>query len=361
MSDPTLLDRLKGAAALGADRLPTSLQVLLSLRPRVRTDGQTLDSTLQLVLAFGRQRHGERIIEHRPLEYRRRLRRDILAIRGPVTAVAGVEALTIPGPADPIPARCYRPAAVSGPLPLLVYLHGGGFVGGDLDTHDELCRLLATEAGAVVLSVAYRLAPEARFPAAVEDSLAAYRWAVGHATALGAAAGRVSIGGDSAGGNLAAVVALVERDAGRAGPLTQLLIYPPTDQPTPRKSHELFDSGLLLSMAERNAFYRQYAALAGADATDWRVSPLRAERHDGVGAAFVVVAGFDVLRDEGEAYASALVAAGVECRVQREPSLCHGFVNLTGVSVACREAVARIGRGWRELEGAARPPVARAS
>ena len=227
--------------------------------------------------------------------------------------------------------------------PLTVYLHGGGYTQGDLDTHDEPCRLLCREAGHAVLSVAYRLAPEAPFPAAVEDAEAAFRWARENAARLGLDAARVAVGGDSAGGALAAATAQATR--GRGGPVAQLLVYPSTDHPTWRPSRALFD-GYVLPDALRRAYFDVYTQ--GADGADPRISPLRG-RLDGLAPALVVTAGFDVLRDEGEAYARALRDAGGVAELYRQASLPHGFVNLTHASRAARRATVAVARRWRRL------------
>lgn len=356
MADPAArlppLARVRGVAGRGLARLPAWLQLAASGRRAIVVDGQTLDPTLQLVLAIGRRTDGAAAIAHDPSAFRARLRQDILSVRGPRTPVGEVRDLEVDGGAGPLPARWYGPAVATS-LPLLVFFHGGGFVAGDLDTHDEPCRLLCAHGGVPVLSVAYRLAPEHRFPAAVDDAVAAFRWARRHAPARGLGAGGVAVGGDSAGANLAAVVAQEER--GPEGPAAQLLVYPPVDQATPRASHRLFDGGLFLSVAERNAFYRQYSEGSGVDSRDPRISPLYAAGLAGLAPALVALAGFDVLRDEGEAYAEALRSAGVRCEVQREPSLGHGFINLTGVSRASRRATIELARRWRALLEAVTP------
>jgi acetyl esterase len=330
-------------------RLPASLQLLLSRKRQVRLDRQALDPTLQMLLAIRPAHAG--LVDVSPVESRARLRREVIAARGPLTPVGAVRNLRIDGAEGALPARHYAPVAAD-TRSLLVYFHGGGFVIGDLDTHDELCRLLCHAAGTSVLSVEYRLAPEHPFPAPVEDAVAAFRWAVQHAGELGAEAANVSVGGDSAGGTLAAVVALLTK-GDRARPAAQLLIYPATDRNTPRPSHQLFDQGFMLTRNDRDGFYHYYLEGTGADANQPRISPLRAESLGGLPPALVVTAGFDILRDEGEAYAAALTATGTRCQVQRETSLAHGFVNLTGVCPAAHRAVLDMARRWRSLMGAA--------
>jgi len=347
--DPTAADRLIGRLGRALAKLPRPLQRLLGGPPRV-IDGQTLDRTLQLVLAVRPLEDRAAAILERPAEARNRLRRDVLSIRGRPTAVDEVRPLDVAG----LAARFYRPA--TGPLPLLVYYHGGGFLAGDLDTHDEPCRLLARHSGQAILSVAYRLAPEHRFPAAVDDAVASFQWALAHAGSLGCDPARVAVGGDSAGANLAAVVAQWGTRLGTP-PAAALLIYPPTDEITPRPSHRLFDSGLILSTAERKAYFEQYAGRAGADPADLRISPLRATSWTGHPPTLVAVAGFDVLRDEGEAYAAALDVAGIRCVVHRAPGLTHGYINLTEVCPAARDALVTLAKAFTDLSSTVQPPA----
>jgi acetyl esterase len=202
-----------------------------------------------------------------------------------------------------------------------------------------------------VLSVEYRLAPEHPFPSGLEDAGAALAWVQANAAALGADPSRVSIGGDSAGANLSAVVSCLTSRGKR--PLAQLLIYPPTDGMTPRRSYELFGEGFFLSMKDRNAFGRYYAGTAarGADA---RRSPLHASDLSNLPPALMITAGFDLLRDEVEAYAQALASAGTVTRLQKYPSLGHGFIHLTGICPAARRAMVGIAHEWRALLDAAR-------
>ena len=195
--------------------------------------------------------------------------------------------------------RLPRPSAAA---PLLVYYHGGGWVIGDLDMYDGVCRLLAAASGCRVLSVDYRLAPEHPFPAAVEDAFAAFEWAVANAAALGADPARIGVGGDSAGGNMAAVVSHMARDGGGPGPAMQLLIYPVTDSIEDTRSRQLFAEGFVLTKADMDAFEAAYLP-PGIDASDQRISVLKCPDLRGLPTAYVATAGFDPLRDEGEAYA----------------------------------------------------------
>jgi acetyl esterase len=269
-------------------------------------------------------------------------------LSGPPTPVGIVRDLVVDGATGPLIVRHYAPEEGGGPHPLLVFFHGGGFVLGDLETHDAPCRLLCRHSGAHVLSVDYRLAPEHPFPAAVEDGLAALRWAAEHAAELAADPARVAVAGDSAGGNIAAVAALEAARDGGPAPVLQVLLYPATDMAGRSRSHELFGGGFLLTRELMDWFAAQY--VAGADPTDSRLSVLRAKDLGSVAPAFVVTAGFDPLRDEGEAYAEALRAAGVApVTLRRFTGLVHGFCNTIGVSRVSREAMIEVAGATRVL------------
>ena len=228
--------------------------------------------------------------------------------------------------AGSVPVRVYRPSAEEN-LPLLVWFHGGGWVTGNLDTHDQLCRLLSDDANVVIVSVDYRLAPETKFPGAADDCFAAYEWALGHADEVGADSTRVAIGGDSAGGNLAAVVALMAREAGLPQPALQLLVYPVTDMELESAAMVDNATGYFLEREGMRWFYEHYARTP-ADYDDWRFSPIRAATHDGLARAVVITAEYDPLRDQGEEYGKVLVNAGVECEVVRADGLIHGFFGM---------------------------------
>jgi acetyl esterase len=255
------------------------------------------------------------------------------------TPVGAVRDLEVDGGDGPLRARHYAPDEPGGPHPLLLFLHGGGFVVGDLDVYDEPCRVLCRHGGVHVLAVEYRLAPEHPFPAPGEDVVAALDWALDHAAELGADPARVAVGGDSAGGNLAALAA---QHAERR-PCLQLLIYPAADMHTERPSQELFAEGFYLTAADREWYHRHYfSGPGGPDVDDPRALPLARGELDGLPPAFVVTAGFDPLRDEGEAYAEALRDAGIPVLLRRFGNLIHGFINMGGVSPACRDALVEI-------------------
>jgi acetyl esterase len=259
-----------------------------------------------------------------------------------------VRDLVVDGANGLVAARHYSPEEGGGPHPLVVFFHGGGFVLGDLDTHDAPCRLLCRHSGAHVLSVDYRLAPEHPFPAAVEDGRAALAWACSHAAELGADPSRVAVAGDSAGGNITAIAALEASQDGGLAPVLQVLLYPATDMVERSRSHELFGGGFLLTRELMDWFAAQY--VADSDPMDPRLSVLHAKDLGSAPPAFVVTAGFDPLRDEGEAYTGALRAAGVTPVIHRRfPGLLHGFCNIIGTSRASREALIEVAGTTRAL------------
>jgi acetyl esterase len=347
--------RLEFQTARRLASLPPSWQLALAGGRPVARDGLILDPGLQLLLAL-RRRRGLRPLETLPVAAaRRRIRRDAAAATGRPVPVGLVTDLALDGPAGPLPARHYRPPEAGRPPPLLLFLHGGGFVVCDLDTHDQACRLLCRVAGVQVLSVGYRLAPEHRFPAAVHDAWAALGWAAANATRLGADPTRLAVGGDSAGGNLAAVVA--QRAAHEGGPALalQLLIYPAVDRTRPYRSLELFADGFFLTRAEIEWFHRTYST-PDDRGHPW-LSPIRGPDLSGLAPALVVTAGFDPLRDEGEAYAAAMAAAGTEVRLRRHPAMIHGFINMIDLSLTARAALAGVAGEVRAmLAGARRNP-----
>jgi len=241
----------------------------------------------------------------------------------PRLPLARVEELLVPGPGGARPARLYAPSAAR--LPVLLYLHGGGFTIGDLETHDSLCRQLAQRAGCAVLALDYRLAPEHRFPAAVEDSFAALIWLAQQADALGLDGARLAVGGDSAGGTLAAVSALQARDQGLPLAL-QLLITPGTCARADTESHARFAKGYLLDAEAIAWFFAHY--IDEADKDDWRFAPLHADDHEGLAPACVILAEADPLVDEGLAYADTLRAAGVRVELELYRGVTHDFIKM---------------------------------
>jgi len=248
--------------------------------------------------------------------------------------------ITLPGPGGALRARLYRPrAAGAGLLPALLYFHGGGWCIGDIDTHDPACRQLAQEADSAVLSLDYRLAPEHRFPAAVEDCVAVIQFAAREGASLGLDPARLAVGGDSAGGNLAAVAALAARNAGIALK-GQVLIYPATDFVGGTASHEDYAEGFLLTRDAVAWFSGNY--VDPAQHRDWRASPLRAPDLARLPPALVIVGECDVLRDESRAYAAALRRAGNEASFHLYPGMIHGFFTMGGIIAAADRAIAQV-------------------
>ncbi|MQA15884.1 MAG: alpha/beta hydrolase fold domain-containing protein [Pseudonocardiaceae bacterium] len=268
---------------------------------------------------------GFRLVRGTVAESRRQMRRNSPLVDGPTVQPVHSRELAVPGPAGEIACRHFEPDGLAVGSPLLVYYHGGGWVLGDLDTHDNLCRFLALHAGVRVLSVDYRLAPEHPAPAAADDALAAYRYARGNAAGLGADPRRIAVGGDSAGGNLAAVTALTAAGRGLPTPAFLLMLYPGTDATVRRRSRDLFGDGFLLTDDAMTWFADRY--VAEADRSDPRISPLLAGNLAELPPSYVVTAGFDPLRDEGEAFATALLEAGVPVVLRRHAGFIHGFAN----------------------------------
>jgi len=342
----TARERLEAGIAVGLARLPLAAQRALGGRP-IEVEGMRLHPTSQLLVKLDGLSEAAGYDALSPDQARRQTRVRAALLTGPRLALARVEDHSIPGPAGAVAARLYAARAAGAPDPaddpagggLLVYFHGGGHVIGDLETHDSACRFLAHQAGVGVLSVDYRLAPEHPYPAAADDAVAALAWAAENAERLGFDAARIAVGGDSAGGNLAAVAALAAQAGEAPAPAFQLLIYPVCDLAEKRPSYTTFSTGYLLTEAEMDWFRGHY--LPDADAAhEWRASPLRAPDLSGLPPAYVLTAGFDPLRDEGEAYAHALAAAGVPTALRRHDGLLHSFANQTALHRGARDAMA---------------------
>ncbi len=305
-------------------------------------DGQQLDLETQLFLKRAAIIGGPELETLSVEEARAQVVANMRILAG-ATPEMSVEQIEIPGPAGLLSARLYTPNGAPEAGPLLVYYHGGGFVICDLETHDPACRFLAQHAEVRVVSIDYRLAPEHRFPAAPEDAFAAFRYAAEHGAELGADPSRIAVGGDSAGGNLAAGVAQrAAREAagnGGPGPAFQLLIYPWVDLSSKRPSHSLFEEGFYLTVSELDWFTGLYVDQPD-EVRDPRCSPLLAGGLPGVAPAYVITAGFDPLRDEGEEYADRLRAAGVPVALRRHPGLIHGFLSMLASGRVAREALA---------------------
>ncbi|MSW84794.1 MAG: alpha/beta hydrolase fold domain-containing protein [Actinobacteria bacterium] len=334
-----------GAAAITLGLTPRVLRALGGRQ--VVIDGQRLEPETAVILRLARLSGREDVTTLTVSEARERIRRSAASVAGAPLPLAAVEEHSVAGADGPLGARLYVPAEAGGPgsWPLLVFFHGGGWVVGDLDTHDALCRRLAVTSGARVLAVDYRLAPEHRFPAAADDALAAFLDVARDPDRFGADATRIAVGGDSAGGNLSAVVALEARTLGGPVPAFQLLIYPATDSVArDRPSQVFFDEGFFLT-GSGMAWYRghYFGPQEPQLAPDPRASPLLAPDLAGLAPAHIVTAGFDPLRDEGEAYAARLRDAGVAVTLRRHAGLIHGFANMLGAGRVGREAVIEMG------------------
>jgi acetyl esterase len=275
-----------------------------------------------------------------PAEARRTLEQMFGAFRGEPAAVAKCEDRGIPGPGGEIPVRIYTPAGTP-PFGVLVFLHGGGWVLGNLETHDATCRSLTNLARCVTMAVDYRLAPEHKFPAAVDDAYAAACWAVENAAKIGGDPNRVAIGGDSAGGNLAAVVTLIARERGKPKLACQMLNYPAVDYGMETQSSKAFSDGYFLSGADMEWFWRHYLRSQD-DRRNPSACPMKAQSLAGLPPAIVVTAEFDPLRDEGEAYAVRLREAGVPVTLRRFEGLTHGFISMAAASERSQRAAVEI-------------------
>ncbi|MFG1926311.1 alpha/beta hydrolase [Cryptosporangium sp. NPDC048952] len=303
-----------------------------------------VDPSIEPLLALLNSPGMPRLGAGAPDEARRTFRAMTVDLRDPATLVpvASIEDVSV----GPLPGRIYRPST-AGPVPTVVFFHGGGFVLGDIDTHDDHARWICREVGAVVLSVGYRLAPESRWPEPVDDALSAVRWAAEHVDSLGGDATRIAVAGDSAGGNLAAVVAQDARDAGGPAIAAQLLLYPATDFVEEWPSMAENAEGYFLTASDMAWFSANYFPPT-VDPADPRLSPLRG-RLEGLPPAVVVTAEFDPLRDAGEAYAAALSAAGVPTVAHRFDGLIHGFFAMAVTSPACEKALRTSCASLREL------------
>lgn len=326
-----------GTTALrGLAALPTRVQQFGAGGP-IRCDGLELAPEIALSLRLLGLVPGESFECMDPPDAREVIRREARLFSGLRTPGVEAEDVAIPRPGGEIRARLYVPSAPPGPpIPLVVYYHGGGWVVGDLETHDPVCRFLAHETGFAVLAVDYRLAPEHPFPAALEDAVTAFRWAAQAAATIDVDPTRIAVAGDSAGGNLAACVAQETVAAGGPAPALQVLVYPVTDLSTKRRSYRLFSEGYFLTEAQMDWYRHHY--IGEADGTDPRCSPILAPDLSGLPPAYVTTAGFDVLRDEGEEYAARLDKAGVPTALRRHSGLVHGWVNAVGLGRTPRSA-----------------------
>ena len=333
-----LMAAAQGPAFRTAMRLSPRTQVMLSGREPVVVDGQVLAPEMQLFLRMLALNQADPS-QATPEAARAFADGTASMVAGPPDEVAWTRDFEVAGAEGPLRARLYVPRerAEDESSPMLVFFHGGGFVIGGFATHDAPCRTLAVHGGVRVVSVEYRLAPEHPFPAAPADCLAAFNDIVARAGELGADPERIAIGGDSAGGALSAVTSLQARDAGGPLPAFQLLIYPVADMSEKSRSYHLFKDGFFLTEQQMD-WYGSHYLPSGVDHTDPLVSPLLAPSLEGLPPAHVVTAGFDPLRDEGEAYAERLREAGVPVTLRRHPDLIHGFINMMGTGRSARAA-----------------------
>jgi acetyl esterase len=286
------------------------------------------------------------IEEMTPAEARAQIEATARARKAAPLPVGRVEDRPIPGPGGEIRLRLYWPQA-AGAVPAIVYFHGGGHVIGSLDTHDLIARNLCSGAEALVASVDYRMGPEHKFPAAVDDSFAALRWVYANAESLGADPARIGVHGDSAGANLAAVAALMARDAHGPNLRLQSLVYPVGDYTLSGASYSKYSHGYGVLTREAMAWFRDHYLRSPADAEDWRASPVKAASHAGVAPAIVVVAECDVLHDDGESYAAALRRAGVEVEYREYPGMIHGFLGMIPVVDDAMNAQRQVGAAFK--------------
>jgi len=343
-------EKLQGTLVRGTMRLPAFTQRKIAQRFGFNPAHAELDAHLQMVLTLRNLVGNHALLGANAEKSRRHFRRDMAALVSKPTPVGKVKELTIPTRAGHQPARLYSPnikKPTGKPLPLLVFIHGGGFIIGDVDTHDEPCRLLCQHGEMLVLSISYRLSPEHPAPAAVEDCLDALQWVYANAATLGADPSKIAVGGDSAGGNLSAVVSQQSKGKPYA-PAAQLLIYPVVDMANDYPSHFKYGSGLFLDKTDMDQAKKSYILTGKLSLKDPLVSPLFGDLA-ALPPAILITAGLDTLRDEGELYAVRLSEAGTSCKAYRVEGQGHGFINIAPINKAAHEATVKIAHELKAL------------
>lgn len=338
--------KIQGISGKLTSKLPAPLLESLAKALGYQGNYPTLNAHLKLLIAIREQRDARLVSDDVPRS-RRHFRQEMDSIVLKPTTVSGVRNFSIDGAAGKIRLRHYQPANHTQALPLLLFIHGGGFVVGDLDTHDEPCRMLCKYGQMHVLSVDYRLAPEHQAPAAAEDCVTALRWVYANTDVLGVDPNRIAVGGDSAGGNLSAVVSQMTAGTDVA-PAAQLLIYPVVDLSQKYSSHDTYSQHLFLSKADMAAATRFYTEGCGITLNHPQISPLYGKLEQ-VAPALVLTAEFDVLRDEGELYAKRLQEAGNQAIFYRVAGQGHGFINISAINPQAYEASKRMAQDFRQL------------
>lgn len=341
------VSRVQGSAARAIDYLPDSAKLRLARVLGYSYQYPELDAHHQVLLAIRQLQGNGSLVTTNALKSRRHFKAQIDALSGKPTLVAHVSDFDINTEVGILPVRLYIPEQEHEDNSLLVFYHGGGYVVGDLDTHDEACRLLCKHAHIKVLSVAYRLAPEYPAPAAVDDCVAALKWAKAHAKKLDINPERIVVGGDSAGGNLATVVSQVTKGTPDA-PAAQLLIYPVVDQFRQYESQQAMSKGLFLSLEDTKHATDAYVLAGQLTLEHALVTPMNGDLH-GLPPALVITATYDLLRDEAEEYARRLTALGNTVTHTRVPNMGHGFINLTAISKTAKQGTIKIANDLRAL------------
>jgi acetyl esterase len=329
-------------------KMPAWVSALWYLGRRVKKDGLILDAKAQLLCKFVDSVRTPPIEGLTPKLSRQQMNNFAQLFGAAKIPLSNISDRTIPGPEHSLPVRIYRPTKQSPePLPVLIYFHGGGWVQGSLETHDTICRHLALYSGGLVVSVDYALAPEYKFPAAVDDCLAAFAWVRDHAAELNADPARIAVGGDSSGGNLSAV--LCQQMAQETGPMFQLLIYPALDGRISSHSHDLFKKGFFLTRERIDWYLKQYTEDFKAQREDVRLSPSERADLSDQPPALIITAGFDPLRDEAHVYHTRLLASGVKSEYLQYGTMVHAFLNMAGIIHQGDDALIHAGRALRTV------------